>query len=259
MSHEVIFIPTSHPDEQTYLFKDYKTLKEMEPEFNEIQTNSLLTEYECHSRKFEIYNLADFASLSWIIYPKCITLQDPIDDNVDDDVLDPDENTKKLMIELSNAMVIKQQENLHIIHYRNYSKKTDPRNYYREKLMLFYHWKKETIDLIGRFDTYEKHFKAMENQILPVQLKYERNNDILQETMKEIDTKQNKENMEEYYTENNENLANTRDEYGLFYLDSPRDHREIDIGEDVGVTQSGIYATEVDCSSNKCLIVNVDN
>ena len=56
------------------------------------------------------------------------------------------------MIELSNGIVIKQWQNPCIIHYRNSSKKTDPENY-REKVMLFYHWRKEDIDLIGKFDT----------------------------------------------------------------------------------------------------------
>ena len=74
-------------------------------------------------------SLADFASHLQIIYPNCITLQDPFDDNVDDDVLDPDENTEKLMTELSNGIVIKQWQNPHIICYRNYSKKTDPKDY----------------------------------------------------------------------------------------------------------------------------------
>ena len=69
--------------------------------------------------------------------------------------------------------------------------------------------------------------------------------------MEEINAKQNQENMEEGYTENNENLANTRDEYGIFNTDRPRDHRDIDIGEDVSATQSGAYTTEVDYSSNK--------
>ena len=107
---------------------------------------SQLTEYECHPSKFEIYSLADFASLLQIIYPNCITLQDSFDDNVDDDVLDPDENTEKLMTELSSRIVIKQWQNPYVIHYRNYSKKTDPEDYYREKLMLIYHWRKEDID-----------------------------------------------------------------------------------------------------------------
>ena len=57
--------------------------------------------------------------------------------------------------------------------------------------------------------------------------------------------------MEEDCTENNDNLGNTSDEYGFFYPGRPRDHREIDIGVDLDVTQGGIYATEVDCSSSK--------
>ena len=216
----MIFIPTSHTDEWTYLLKDYETLKKMEPESNEIQIHSLLTEYECHPRYFEFYSLADFASLLWIIYPKCITLQDPFDDNVDDDVLDPDENTEKLMIELSNGIVIKQWQNPHIICYGHYIKKIDPEKYYREKLMLFYHCRKEDIDLIGKFDTYEENYKALEDQILPVQLKYERNNDILQKAIEEINAKKTKK-IWKRITKNNQNLANTKDEYGFFIQTGP--------------------------------------
>ena len=58
--------------------------------------------------------------------------------------------------------------------------------------MLFYHWRKEDINLIGKFDTYDEHYKTLKDQILPVKLKYERNNDILQEAMEEINAKQTK-------------------------------------------------------------------
>ena len=54
--------------------------------------------------------------------------------------------------------------------------------------------------------------------------------------MQEINAVQNKESMEEDYTENNGNLANIRDGYGFFDPDRCREHREIDIGEDSGDT-----------------------
>ena len=46
MSREVVFLQTSHPDKRTYLLKNYVTLKEMHPEFDDIQSHNLLSEYE---------------------------------------------------------------------------------------------------------------------------------------------------------------------------------------------------------------------
>ena len=46
MSRESTFIPTSPPDERTFLLKDYATLKEMDPESDDIQSHNMLSEYD---------------------------------------------------------------------------------------------------------------------------------------------------------------------------------------------------------------------
>ena len=38
MSRESTFTPTSPPDERTFLLKDYATLKEMDPESDDMQS-----------------------------------------------------------------------------------------------------------------------------------------------------------------------------------------------------------------------------
>ena len=47
MSRKVVFIPTSHPDERTFLLKDYETLKEMNPESHDIKSHNIIFQYEC--------------------------------------------------------------------------------------------------------------------------------------------------------------------------------------------------------------------
>ena len=63
MSREVVFIPTSHPDERTFLLKDYETLKEMNPESHDIKSHNIISQYECRPHVLEYYCLADFTSL----------------------------------------------------------------------------------------------------------------------------------------------------------------------------------------------------
>ena len=62
MSREVVFLHTSPPDERTFLLKDFKTLQEMDPESEDIQSHNILVEYRKRPRCLEKYCLADFAS-----------------------------------------------------------------------------------------------------------------------------------------------------------------------------------------------------
>ena len=41
MSREVVFLHTSPPDERTFLLKDFKTLQEMDPESEDIQSHNI--------------------------------------------------------------------------------------------------------------------------------------------------------------------------------------------------------------------------
>ena len=88
--------------------------------------------------------------------------------------------------------------------------------------MLFLHSRKEESDLQGSFDTYKEHFKSRENQIVPIQLKYEWNIDVLDAALEEIRNEQNEDNINEDDEEGN--VVNIRGEYGFFIL---KDHMSI--------------------------------
>ena len=60
---KVVFLHTSHPDEQTFLLKDFKTLQEIDPESEDIQSHNILVEYRKRPRCLEMYCLASFASI----------------------------------------------------------------------------------------------------------------------------------------------------------------------------------------------------
>ena len=115
--------------------------------------------------------------------------------------------------------------------------------------MLFLHWRNEETDLYDSFDTYETHYKAKEEQIQPIRLKYERNNDVLEAAIEQISTEENELILHDNDTNMHENIENTGDEYGFFDPDRPEEHTKHDLAYDMG--QTCTYQTQVDYSGTK--------
>ena len=59
-----------------------------------------------------------------------------------------------------------------MIRFRNYNKESDPSNWYRAKLMLYYPWFDEQADLLGGFSTYEKHYRHVKTTVMTNESKY---------------------------------------------------------------------------------------
>ena len=48
-----------------------------------------------------------------------------------------------------------------VIRFTKYSKRTDPTNWYRAQLMLYYPWYDEQIDLLGGYETFQQHYNPL--------------------------------------------------------------------------------------------------
>ena len=59
-----------------------------------------------------------------------------------------------------------------IIRFRSYNKDSEPQEWCRAKLMLYYPWRVEETDLLGRFGSYEQHYNNVSHLILPNEEKY---------------------------------------------------------------------------------------
>ena len=251
MSRESTFIPTSPPDERTFLLKDYATLKQMDPESDDIQSHNILSEYEHRPRALEHYCLAAFVSDLRIEYPKNVTFENLFDDNFDDDPLDPAEGNvlDRVVLELPNGIVIKKRRVSRILRYVNYNIKRDPENHYRERLMLFLPWRNEEDDRRGGFKTYEEHYMAKKSLIAPMRKKYEKFNDSLELAIEEVEN----DGLDDMYDDMDAAILNSdmhqsnKDDYGFFDPDRPEEQRQYDIGHDMGLGEK--YATESNCSS----------
>lgn len=61
------------------------------------------------------------------------------------------------LVVLINGIKIKRRKTPRVIEYVRYSLKTNPENYYREKLMLFTPWRNESSDLLCGHQTLSNH------------------------------------------------------------------------------------------------------
>ena len=59
-----------------------------------------------------------------------------------------------------------------VIRFRRYNRDTEPSNWYRAKLMLYYPWYDEHADLLGGYESYEEHYMHVKSIVLTNERKY---------------------------------------------------------------------------------------
>ena len=100
------------------------------------------------------------------------------DDTDDSDVLpscDTDSDTSSTQIQLTDGYGrMNKRKREAVIRFRRYNKDTEPSNWYRAKLMLYYTWYDEHSDLLGGYETYmyEQHYEHVKSIVLANESKY---------------------------------------------------------------------------------------
>ena len=167
------------------------------------------------------YTFADIAAKLNIVYPKGFTddeCTNDVDNDLrcnDDDVDDDEENNDQsvILLHCSNGVIFKKHKKARIVQYVNYSIKKDPENYYRERLMQFYPWKNESIDLIAGSNSYEDSYKKKQKQIEVVCKEYEPYND-LEEAIQNAEVHERED--ENISDDEQVNTVSNMDKYAFF-------------------------------------------
>ena len=143
-SRSCIFIPTSPPEERTFILKQEEELSRSDPDSRDFAAKSIVEHYACRPRCLELDSvcLAVFASM----YERKRTDRFTEPTDFDDDNPDPEssfQNTETSAQEkpLKTVRGYGLRKRPKIIRYRNYSKEADPENWFRESLLLFYPWR----------------------------------------------------------------------------------------------------------------------
>ncbi len=168
LSRSVVFVDTNPKNERVAVLKDSASLKELDDDDTNVFQKSLIDRYEHRPQELESMCLAEFAATFVTNY------KHKDDDDSQNDVL-PSSSTdeKPSQITLSNGFgKMNRRKREAVIRFRQYNKDTEPSNWYRAKLMLYYPWYNESTDLLGGYSTYEQHYHHVRSIVLVNENKY---------------------------------------------------------------------------------------
>ena len=155
------FINTSPPELRVGLAKSMETLRQMKPDSKQVTMLSNIDRYSMRPKFLESWCLAEYVAKTDIEYPKKSATHPVCDDDDEDDPESREDcEQNETFAErdgfpyvLRNGLVLRLRTKNKIIRFRRYSEKNDPENYYREMLMLYVPWRKES-ELIGIHSSY---------------------------------------------------------------------------------------------------------
>ena len=164
LSRSVVFVDTNTKNERISVLKNTQELEQLEDDDVDVFQKSLIDRYQHRPQTIQSMCLAEFAATYVTNYKK--------DD--DSDALPPVESeTTSLRITLSGGFgKMNKRKREAVIRFRRYNKDTDPSNWYRAKLMLYFPWYNEDTDLLGGYATYEEHYHHVHAIVVANESKY---------------------------------------------------------------------------------------
>ena len=149
LSRSVVFLDTN--PKNTVL----KALSQLADDDTNVFQKSLIDRYQHRPQELKSMCLAEFAA-TYVVNYDC-------SDESKCDALPASESditsTQITLTDRFGKMNKRKQEA--VIRFRKYNKETDPSNWYRARLMLYYSWYDEQTDLLGGYSTYEGHYIDM--------------------------------------------------------------------------------------------------
>ncbi|XP_062616288.1 uncharacterized protein LOC134278001 [Saccostrea cucullata] len=249
-SRDVVFINTSPSDDRVILIKTDTELEKLTPNSTDVECSNVIKRYAKRPKQLENWCLADYVSQLDVVFPKDnerefteneVNDDDQDNQSDDEDNADLDFSESDTLVTLRNGIKIRRRKVPRVIRYVRFNIKTDPENYYREKLMLFMPWRNESIDLISGMDTFEKSFHLKKSFLAHKVKEYEFNAEQLDAALQMAT-----EDISEAYDELAPNAQQTEAEdenegslesenYVQFNPERPIEQRHYDIGSDLGI------------------------
>ena len=190
------FINTSPPEDRVGLTKSLYDLEQLPPTSKDVTYKSNIDRYMMRPKQLAAWCLADFVAKIDIVYPKKEksshsntngeNLKHP-DESNDDDDQNPSYNDEGYFpIQMRNGILLRQRTKNKVIRFRNYRMKNNMEEYYRERLLLYVPWKKET-DILGTFGSYKEAFTAKQDEVKEKIMVYEPMSSVLESVEDELE------------------------------------------------------------------------
>ena len=167
LSRSVVFVNTNPKSERIAVLKDSKSLKDMADDDTNVFQKSLIDRYSHRPQNLQSMCLAEFAATYTTDYR-----QDA--DSSCSDVLPQSENdgTNSSITLTNNFGTMKKCKREAVIRFRKYNNDSEPSNWYRGKLMLYFPWYNEQTHLLGGYVTYQEHYEHVKHIVNDNESKY---------------------------------------------------------------------------------------
>ena len=263
-TRQVVFINTSAPEDRTRLLKSEELLKELPENSTDIYSSNELIRYTQRPKQLENWCLADYVSKLNIQYPKSTEKQTTdrkqFDDNVDDEIkinndIDDDDILSNedvqsgktvINIELKNGLKIKSRKHPRVIRCVRFKEKVDPENYYREQLLLYWHWRNEQVDLLAGGESYKAHYDRIKSFLNVKKKEYDNKSDELDKAMERAENDDHDDDAIAEVAPSNAQQQNddetagitVSEQYAFFDPKRTVQQQNYDIGGDIGVASA---------------------
>ncbi len=166
LSRAVIFVDTNIKKDRIAVLKGPDDLSKLHGEDTNVFQKSLIDRYEHRPAQLSDMCLAEFAATYSTDYR-------PQADDVNNDALDVESETNTNKIRLTGGFgFMRERRRPATIRFRRYNIHSDPSNWYRAKLMLYYPWYNEEVDLLAGHSTYAEHYNAVRTFVASNESKY---------------------------------------------------------------------------------------
>jgi hypothetical protein len=168
LTREVVYINTSPKSERITVMKTKKFLSQLDDDDNDVFFKNIVDRYKHRPLSLAQLCLAEFVANYQVKYA-------PNEDD-ESDILPPEDEDDISMLKsiklTENYGTMSKRSKEAVIRFHRYSKDSDPTNYYRAKLMLYYPWYNEDTDLLGGYESYEQHYNNVLRDIIANESKY---------------------------------------------------------------------------------------
>ena len=133
LSRSVVFVDTNSKDERIAVLKDSKSLKDLPDDDTNVFQKSLIERYQHRPPQLQSMCLAEFAATYIADYRQ---------DSDSSDVLPPsDSDVTSSCIKLIDKFgTMRKRKREAVLRFHKYNKDTEPSNWYRATLMLYFPW-----------------------------------------------------------------------------------------------------------------------
>ena len=274
-TRDVQFLNTSPPSERVFLLKQQSKLEELGPDSTDISCDNIIQRYSKRPKALQNWCFADYCSQLDVKYPKNMDNEevDEIEIEVNDDEIehnssdemeeeglhdgetdskseDDDFSDENTLLTLKNGIVIKRRRKDRIIRYVHYNKKSDPENHYREKLLLFMPWRNENVDVLGGYSCYKDRYESCRHVVDNKAKQYEHHIEELEQARQAVEEELDAHdelapNAQQANAEDEQEGNKETDDYVHFNPERPVEHRQYDIGPDVGASTASMVSSSV--------------